>query len=163
MPMSFDLLGFANHLSHLHVAVMAEQERAMHKAGELVEKEAKAEIGHYQSAARPFEAWTPLAVSTLADKGQLGYSPPDNPLLREGDLRDSIGHKVEMQLGYGEIECVIGSNSQVAVWQELGTSKMPPRSFLGGAAVRKSHEVAEEIGRYSIVALCGGESNVRIP
>ena len=35
----------------------------------------------------------------------------------------------------------------MAVYQELGTSKMPPRSFLGGAAFAKQAEVLEVLGQ----------------
>ena len=41
----------------------------------LLEAEAKHFIGHYQ------EGWDPLAPSTIKEKTDLGYAPPDNPLL----------------------------------------------------------------------------------
>ncbi|WP_214680105.1 hypothetical protein, partial [Escherichia coli] len=52
----------------------------------------------------------------------------------------------------------VGSNDDKAVWQELGTSRgIPPRSFLGGAAVRKSAEVRDIIGREMHAALIKAE------
>jgi hypothetical protein len=50
------------------------------------------------------------------------------PLLETGELRDSIGRHAEGNDGE------VGSNNDKAVWHELGTSKIPPRSFLVGAA-----------------------------
>lgn len=142
-------------MAEVAAAVELETRHALERAARLVEHEAKAAIGEYQEAAGQFAAWAPLAPSTLAEKGRLGYAPPDNPLLREGDLRDSIGHEVETHhLSAGE--AVIGSNSEIAVYQELGTSRMPARSFLGGAAVRKEGEVVELLGEGVVTGLLGG-------
>jgi hypothetical protein len=160
--MEFDLLGFAAHLSKLPAVMLAEQHHAMEKAANLVEKEAKDEIGEYQQAAGPFAAWDPLAPSTLADKGAKGYAPPDNPLLRAGDLRDSIEHTVSALLAQSS-EADVGSNSDVAVWQELGTTKMPARSFLGGALVRKEAEVVTLLGQSVYRVLIGEGTTTHIP
>lgn len=129
------------------LTIAEESHLAMERAAVLVERAAKAEIGHYQDGAGQFAGWRDLAPSTLVEKEQLGYSPPDNPLLREGDLRDSIEHTVH-DWDYA----VVGSNSDVALWQELGTHgphpgadgyHVPPRSFLGIAGVRNAEKVAE--------------------
>jgi phage gpG-like protein len=122
----------------------------------VVEKEAKAEIGHYQGAAGPFSAWPELADATKEDRLKSGFSEND-PLLRTGELRDSIEHTA------GVDEAVVGSNSDIAVYQELGTQHIPPRSFLGGAAVRKGEEVANILGRHVVKALAGGSSKIAIP
>jgi len=87
--------------------------------------------------------WDPLSERTIdgfrhmnglwiSGKAQLGYSPPDNPLLREGTLRASIEAEVlEPTMG------MIGSNELTALWQELGTEgalyPIPPRPFLAKA------------------------------
>jgi hypothetical protein len=80
-------------------------------------------------------------------KIELGYAPPDNPLLREGDLRASYGSKVE-QTTMG-VTGYVGSDSDIAVWQELGTSNakhpIPPRSVLGRAAFVKGDAVARSM------------------
>lgn len=134
---------------------------ALEHAARIVEREAKAEVGTYQDAAGPFAAWAPLAEATQADRVAKGFSPND-PLLRTGALRDSIGHKVE---GH---EAVVGSPLDIAVYQELGTNgggwggPIPPRSFLGGAAVRKAPEVAHVIGHGLVQALVGPGVKVRI-
>jgi HK97 gp10 family phage protein len=115
----------------------AEAEVARHEglkhAAEIVEKEAKALIGTYDAG------WVQLSQETQESRSKAGHSPND-PLLVQGDLRDSIGHHVE-----GD-KAVVGSNSQIAVYQELGTDHIPARSFLGAAAHRKAEEVARKMG-----------------
>jgi phage gpG-like protein len=138
-------------MAEIAIEVEEATHKALERAATVVEKEAQASIGTYQAAAGPFAAWAQLADSTRADKEKLGYSPPDNPLLREGDLRDSIGHVVS---GH---EAAVGSNSDVAVYQELGTRHMPPRSFLAGSAVRKEGDVVEILGEGAVAALVGAE------
>jgi phage gpG-like protein len=138
-------------MAEIAIAVELETHKALEAAAQVVEKEAKAVIGDYQPDAGPFAAWAPLADSTFAEKEKLGYAPPDNPLLREGYLRDSIGHVVE---GH---EAAVGSNDDVAVYQELGTKSIPPRSFLGAAAVHKEAEVVELLGEGVVSGLVGDE------
>ena len=112
--------------------------KALQKAAKLVEKRAKEKIGEYQKQAGPFIAWPELAESTKADRARHGY-PEDEPLLRSGEMRDSIGRATSID----GLEVQIGSNSDIAVWQELGTQHIPPRSFLGGATAEKLHEIKE--------------------
>ncbi len=56
------------------------------------------------------------------------------PWLRTGELRGSIGHDVDGAVA------VVGSSSDVAVDQELGTSTVPPRSFLAATAAGGADE-----------------------
>lgn len=132
----FTLDSFAGMLVAAAAAMPEVEHRALEKAGKIVQDEAKAEIGTYQGAAGPFAAWAPLKPATIARK-----AAGDTPLLETGEMRDSIGLIVE---GH---EAHVGSNDDKAVWQELGTVHIPPRSFLGGAAVRKSPAVAEAMAR----------------
>jgi phage gpG-like protein len=138
MP-EYSIDSFVAFLAKVPHALHVEQALAMEKAARLVEDEAKQEIGTYQEAAGPFVAWEPLAESTLEQKERAGYAPPDSPLLRTGEMRDSIQHHSTAE------EAEVGSDDDRAVWQELGTSRIPPRSFLGGAAVRKADDVAKFI------------------
>jgi len=133
----FTLGSMAAFLTDLAVAMPMAEEAALKKAAALVEEEAKAEIGDYQGAAGPFAAWPSLADATIARKAN-----GDTPLLETGEMRDSIGTVIS---GH---EAHVGSDDDKAVWQELGTSRgIPPRSFLGGAAVRKSPEVKDVIAQ----------------
>lgn len=101
----------------------------LEELGVVAERKAKEMIGEYQPG------WAPLAEATVEDKVQKGYAPPDNPLLREGDMRESIGHAVLFGAEFGMAMLVVGSPSPVALWQELGTSRIPPRPFLGRAII----------------------------
>lgn len=114
----------------------------LERAAKVVEKQAKAYIGTYD--ARP--VWPELAERTKSERSRLGFSD-NEPLLRTGELRDSIEHTVSHMPGLvGDLEAQIGSNNQKAVWHELGTSKAPPRPFLEPAMKAKIDEILEVIG-----------------
>lgn len=134
------------------VALVAIQPRvdniALEKAAIVIETETKRRFGEYQDVAGPFGAWAELADFTKEDRVRKGY-PEDEPLLRTGGLRDSYGHRVGDGVAY------IGSDSPIAVAQELGTDRMPPRSTIGGAAVAKADLVAALIGEEVAISLAG--------
>jgi hypothetical protein len=94
-----------------------------------------------------------LAQSTLSEKEALGYSPPDNPLLRTGETKESIDCLVQ------GLEAEIGSNNQKMVWDEFGTSKMPMRPVLGPAAFRNRNFITKTIGE-SVVAGFYGKNRI---
>lgn len=150
-----DLLEFIAHLGGASLRMEAARHEALERAAKLVEDEAKREIGTYQDGAGPFAAWAELAESTKDDRVRLGFSE-DEPGLRTGEMRDSIDHKVEGN------EAVVGSTSEKMVWFELGTTRQPPRSVLGGALVRKEEEVARLLGEASVAALIGPGANMRL-
>lgn len=140
---------FAAGARHLLSLRLGQQHTAMEAACVLVENQAKALIGTYQSAYSPFAAWQELADATKAQRVQLGYTEND-PLLRSGDMRDSIDHLSSHTLG------VVGSAEDVAVYQELGTPTIPPRSFLGLAAHLRAQDIANLLGRGVVATLVGG-------
>lgn len=119
--------------------LVAEVEHVKHDALEegavIIETEAKRVIGTYDYN------WAPLAPSTLEKKAA------DTPLLETGEMRDSIEHKVDGSEAY------IGSDNDKAVWHELGTAKIPARSFLVGAAQHKEKEVGHLIGQKVVAKL----------
>lgn len=128
----------------------AAYEVAMEASAILVEATAKAEIGHYQREEMgPFEEWAELKDATKQAHVQAivdGEAAPDagenTPLLVKGDLRDSIKHES------GARQFVVGSESEIMVYQELGTPEgIPPRPVLGPALYRDSEEVANLIGQ----------------
>jgi hypothetical protein len=153
---NFTLGGFAAHLAGFIIAVKAAEQRALEQAAKLVEATAKAEIGTYQNQAGPFVAWAELADSTKDDRVNKGYAEND-PGLRDGDMRDSIGHVV------GDREAVIGSDDQNLVWFELGTAKQPPRSVLGTAAVTEGPKIAHILGTNVVKALVGRALPADVP
>lgn len=98
--------------------------------GSKIEKDAKEIIGHYQrSDTGPFPEWEELKPSTKQDRVSQGFTPND-PLLRSGELRDSIHHAVR---GHS---VAVGSDLDIAIYQEMGTATIPPRPFLRVAAFR---------------------------
>lgn len=105
-----------------------------------VEKEAKAEIGNYQPATGPFDAWPDLSESTQVDRVRKGYSA-NEPELRTGELRDSIKSEAS------GLSSIAGSTSPIMLYQENGTPTMPPRAIIGMAYIRKLDFLEEEIGR----------------
>lgn len=149
------LAGFIGFLAGAHERIEDATHRGLEKAARIIESEAKAEIGTYQGQAGPFAAWQELADATKADRVAQGFKEND-PLLRTGDMRDSIGHVVS---GH---EAAVGSDSDIAVFQEMGTSKIPPRSFLGGAAFRKAEDVAKVLGHSAVMGLVGRGATIKI-
>lgn len=123
---------------------------AMHAAAKLVQKDAQGRIGQYQAATGPFDAWAELADSTKKDRVNKGYTP-DDPLLRDGTLRDSI--EVEI----APLEAVIGSKEDIAAYQEFGTATIPPRPFLGPAAFDNLEKIEKLIGKAVVQGLSTGQ------
>ena len=78
-------------------------------------------------------------------KEELGYAPPDNPLLRTGDLRSSIEHRVTAVTPLGSAAAIVGSTSEVARYQELGTQNIPPRAFIGRAVAERGNAEAQSV------------------
>lgn len=121
-------------------------EHAMGKAVAIIQKDANGRIGEYQQAVGPFPQWEPLADSTEFDKARGGY-PVDAPLLREGDLRDSI------EAEHHGMEGIVGSKDPIAGYQEFGTASIPPRPFIGPAGFSNHKQVKELLGRAGAAAL----------
>lgn len=144
-----DVATFAAHLLTLNAAIEESTHRGLKKVATIIERDAKAQIGYYQPEVGPFQDWAPLADSTEVEKARLGY-PSDAPLLREGDLRDSIEHEVA---GH---EAVIGSKSDIAEYQEFGTNTIPPRPFIGPAAFKNKEAIQHILGASLVHGLIGG-------
>jgi phage gpG-like protein len=123
------------------------------KIGELTATMAAEYIGH------EMPEWPPLAASTIAEKESLGYTgqvSPTDPLLRTGEMRDSI--KVEVE----GLEMAVGSTDPVALWQEIGTDgrdgkgAIPPRPFLALAGLRSLEYAADKLGETALALLVPG-------
>lgn len=123
----------------------------MEQVGVLIEAQAKAEFGNYQPAVGPFQAWPELADSTKDDRVRQGYTEND-PLLRSGELRDTVSHET------AGLEVAIGSTSDLMVYHEFGTSKMPPRPVLGTAAFVSKDKVIRILEHAAAVGLAGGQT-----
>jgi hypothetical protein len=134
MTTRFTLGQFAAHLLTFEADLHLTQDACVEKACRMVEKEAKSAIGTYKFG------WPPLQPETIAHK-----TTGDSPLLETGELKDSIEH-VSGREG-GEAVGYVGTNDPVAKYHELGTRTIPPRSFLGEAAMRKEHKIHEMMGK----------------
>ena len=64
-------------------------------------------------------------------------------------------HEGDAVVGY------VGTNHPIAPFQEFGTSKIPPRSFLRGAAMRKEDAIHKMTGRLMFAALIHGGPHYR--
>jgi phage gpG-like protein len=142
MPKVFSLLGFIAELPAIERDLHASGPKIIERACQIVQKKAKAAIG------KEHEMWAPLAESTIADKAKHGFATP-KPLLRTGELRDSIQYTVNGNEG------AVGSDLDRAVWQELGTSRIPPRSFLVSSAIASEDKIHRMAAATTIAALSG--------
>lgn len=134
-----DLEQFARELSSASASIATGLEVSFRVIVKEIEETAKEEIGVYQPAYGLFDAWAPLAESTKADRVRQGFSE-DEPLLRSGELRDSIESEV---VG---LAAIVGTKSEIGLWQEVGTQHISPRPFIGPAYVRKIDPLREAMG-----------------
>jgi HK97 gp10 family phage protein len=148
--MEFDLATFALHLAAMELAVQIKAEKALEHTAELIEKTAKEELGHYQPAVGPFQAWPALAPGTLAHHAALGVG--DSPLLVTGELYASIQHESSGN------EAVIGSKMDIGAYQEFGTDKIPPRPFMGPAAFVNKEKIERIMARGVVAGILGGNA-----
>jgi len=133
-----DLEQFAREMSSASASIATGLEAGFRVIVKEIEETAKEEIGVYQPAYGPFDAWVPLAESTKADRVRKGYTE-DDPLLRSGELRDSIESEV---IG---LAAIVGTKSEIGLWQEVGTSNIPPRPFIGPAYAKKIQRLNDMI------------------
>jgi len=118
------------------------------KGAHLLQQEIEVELGTYQEAIGPYEAWQDLAERTKTERVKAGYTE-DDPLRASGELAGTFGSRVEGN------RASVGSDDPVAIYQENGTEKIPPRSAIGGAAMRMQDKVAETIAEHAVWALRG--------
>src|ERR1017187_4460494 len=109
------------------------------RACQMVCDEAKRVIGE------GYPEWPALSPETLARKMM------NTPLLETGELRASI----EWSTSANGLEGAVGSNNDKAVWHELGTSRIPPRSFLVGAAVHMEEKIHKMAARAVMAVMLG--------
>ena len=121
---SFGLFG--KHLAKVAAIGESVTHEAAKAGAQHIANAAKDRIGEYQDATGPYPAWVNLAPATVLDRIAKGFSP-DDPLLRSGELRDSIKVVAE-----GNVAGAV-SDDMVALYQEMGTATIPPRPFLGPA------------------------------
>lgn len=85
----------------------------------------------------------PYARRWITGKIALGYGGAESPLLRTGQMRDSIEFSVDGAVGR------VGSDDKRALWQELGADSAfgfeptPPRPFLSKGLMEAADESFE--------------------
>lgn len=121
------LENFGDALSSFASTAAGVQNGIAHALAKEIQERAKGKIGEYQPASHGFDAWAPLAQSTMDQRVSAGY-PANNPLLRSGELRESIDIRVDGNAA------IIGSPLHISLYQEVGTETIPPRPYLGPAA-----------------------------
>lgn len=144
MTTQFTLLGFIAHLENVQHNMHEIGPRIIRKACEMVAAQARAAIG------KQHEMWPALAPATIADRVNKGFAA-NEPLLRTGGLRDSI----QWTTSASGLEGAVGSNSPIAVYQELGTSRIPPRSFLVSSAISMEEKIHRMAARAVVAVLAG--------
>ena len=112
---------------------------ALRIAGARLAAASRGYIGEYQMGIGGFPDWAPLAARTREEKIRKGYSPPDNPLLRTGQLRASIRFTVQGR------SAIIGTDDPVGRYQEFGTARIPPRPFVGLAVAQYGQREARQV------------------
>jgi phage gpG-like protein len=136
-----------------------EKVRALARLGDHAQQLAVHYIGHEMPEFAPLSEATMegfvhpygFRIPGKRELGYVGHESTTDPLLRTGALRDSIRAESD------DHRMVVGSNSQIAVYQELGTHNpltgdIPPRPFLA-LALRNSTDYAEEVFYEAAVAL----------
>ncbi|WP_439398718.1 phage virion morphogenesis protein [Bradyrhizobium sp. PMVTL-01] len=146
MTKELSLLAAAEMFATLKLEIEHKNHQLLEKSAKVVEKQAKDYIGTYD--AHYPTIWLPLAESTKRDRVNKGFSA-DEPLLRTGALRDSIKHEADHH------EAHIGTDSQIGVWHELGTSRFVPRPYLEPALKEKTPEILEILGKGTVGKLSG--------
>jgi phage gpG-like protein len=121
----------AKHCAEIMAATPVVATASLRLACEAVKQEMDPMFGMYQSGSAPFQAWEPLKQSTIERRERGGYEG-DEPLLRDGGLRDSYTVKS------GLLWAGVGSTEEKALVQEVGDPQhnLPARSTLGLAFVR---------------------------
>jgi len=129
------LAGLFSRLSQ--VEALMEEEQVLELTGDDILADVRAKFGHQQ------EGWPDLADTTQADRARQGY-PADEPLLREGALRDAY------EVWRDGPDVVVGVRPEsdqavIAEAQEFGTATIPPRPVLGPTVAEDAHKLPERV------------------
>jgi phage gpG-like protein len=133
----YSILGFVAKLKTIELEMKVLDHAIVARACEMIAAEARRVIGE------GYDDWPALAPSTLAKKMM------NTPLLETGELRGSIEWNSEGDRGE------VGSNLEKAVWHELGTARIPARSFLAGAAMRMEDKIHKMAARAVMAVMLG--------
>jgi len=134
--------GIANVFGRAAGRLVVFEGSALKEIGKIVAAKAASKLGYYQEASGPFPKWAPLAPSTIASKGGRA-----EPLVDTGELKErGISYVVK------PTSVIVGSDLDRALFAELGTSKEPPRPFLGPAVLESKDMIVALIGGATVEA-----------
>jgi HK97 gp10 family phage protein len=146
---------YLRHFEKIDLQYPKAEKALLEVVGAETEAKAKEMFGHYQRENMgPFDEWEELKKETKDDRVSKGYKPND-PLLREGNLRDSISHSVSNK------SVTVGSTSQIMVYQEFGTSRIPPRAVLGPAMFRMKQRIKTLAAKAMFALFTDQVSNIK--
>jgi len=138
MTEMYSVVGFIAKLKAVETDLHLVGPAIIARACEMVAAEAKRVLGTYDYD------WPQLKAETIAHKMR-----GDSPLLETGELKNSITWNSSGNEGH------VGSNLDKAVWHELGTSKIPPRPFLAGAAIHMEEKIHKLAARAVMAVMMG--------
>ncbi|HEX3350111.1 MAG TPA: hypothetical protein VHS58_18635 [Acetobacteraceae bacterium] len=115
---------------------------------DLADRLARLDLGAVVQEALAREAGAMANAVRDALAGAPGHAH-DAPWERTGALHASIGSDADTS------RAVIGSSDPVAVYQELGTARVPPRPFLAPVGAEHGAAAADAVGA-AVVAAIGG-------
>ena len=149
------LLDFSEHLFKAATAEIFAVHAGLELSAKLIQADAKHQLGHLQPQVGPFPEWEELADSTKADKERNDYvfNADYNPLVRTGELMNSIEYEVNMSA----LEAIIGTKNIIGAYQEFGTKNIPPRPFMGTAAFKLGPIIAKLLGKAIIIGIGAGK------
>lgn len=143
MSRSFRSIGeFVAFMSRQVASLPAAQHAALAEGAEIIRLEAQSYPGSYQPG------WASLQPETIAHK-----AAGDSPLRETGELADSYGAKV-----VDANHAAVGSDDEKAIWQELGTPRIPARPVLALAGATKETEAVKAIA-HRIGGHLAGQTN----
>ncbi|HEY1772425.1 MAG TPA: hypothetical protein VGH91_04455 [Gammaproteobacteria bacterium] len=142
------LTEFGLHLAEIAIAEDEFIHAGLDRAAALIEREAKREFGVYQPATGPFPAWPELADSTQQRREDMGYTPND-PLLASGATKETVSREVH------GLDAVVGSTSDLMIYHEFGTSRMPARPVFGPAWFRNREAVGRLVAEGAVLGIIG--------
>lgn len=138
-------------------AAVSSARAALKEGAAIVKGEAQAKIGEYQPAVGDLPAWAPLSPATQEDRVAKGFTA-DDPLLRSGELRDSIEVRAvaedEILVGVFDPEMqTIAAAMEYGYYNVRAQKVVPPRSFIRGTAIEQAVPVGELIERAFIESM----------
>lgn len=145
------LTSLAAHFGVMATHVQHIEEEMLAHACEMIADRAKEVIGTYSYS------WPQLAPATQTSRTQLGF-PPNEPLLRSGELRDSIEWVVDRGASFLPSRTsdsfferghhgYVGSNNMKAVWNFLGTPTIPARDPILDATMQLMPQIEQHFGQ----------------